>query len=416
MHTCCGFIRLIRVTAMLLRVTAIIALFAISLPVHAEYTNKLSVTANGQVLHLLLRPSQVTQNTSIYSLTGQSLPLPVRTYAGKVQGDPHSWVRLTKTANTLDGVISRFDKRFRITQNGNDPIQIEPLAGKHNSNITITHSPLKVSSRPLPETPPITHAVDIGIVVDSGFNALHNGQGLSYAMGIINSIDGIYQEEFGLSLRVKTAINIQDPDNDPLDFGAVKVESMLRSFRQFRLSNRQLDTSVSLVHLFTGNQPTDEPVGLAWIDTACRPDGYDVGLSTKYRHDVLLASHEIAHNLGALHDTDTACAVSTDKVMWPYISAGTSQHFSSCTVNSVKSSLKNSCHAPMPSASIAWSEKDLNTGAALTPLNNFPDSVTDQSIATGNLSVVAKRYAIILLALVVIRQIWRRRDKLETSL
>jgi len=414
MHTCCGFTELFRQTATLARGIAIIAILAISLPAHAEYTNKLRVSANGQLLDLLLKPSQVTHNTSVYSLTGQSLHVPVRTYEGKVQGDPHSWVRLTKTANTLDGVISRFDKRFRITQNGNNPIQIEPLAGNHNSDITITHSPLKVSNRIVAAIPPITHTVDIGIVVDSGFNALHKGRGLAYAMGLINSIDGIYQEEFGVSLRIKTAINIQDPSSDPLDFGAVEVESMLRSFRQFRLSNRQLDASVSLVHLFTGNQPTDEPVGLAWIDTACRPDGYDVGLSTKYRHDVLLASHEIAHNLGALHDTDTACAVSTDKVMWPYISAGTSQHFSRCTVNSVKSSLQNSCHAPLPSANIAWSEKDLNTGA-LTPLNAYQDNSVDQGVASDDLSAVTTRYAVTLLALLFMRQIWRRRDKIESN-
>ena len=86
-------------------------------------------------------------------------------------------------------------------------------------------------------------------------------------------------------------------------------------------------------------------MGLAWINTACRSDGYDVGISTPYRYDILLAAHEIAHNLGAQHDTDTACASDLDKVMWPYISLNTSQNFSSCTLESVKRSLVNSCHA-----------------------------------------------------------------------
>ena len=60
-------------------------------------------------------------------------------------------------------------------------------------------------------------------------------------------------------------------------------------------------SSVSLAHLFSGNTAIDEPVGLAWIDTACRSDGYDVGISTPYQHDILLAAHEIAHNLGLGH-------------------------------------------------------------------------------------------------------------------
>ena len=91
---------------------------------------------------------------------------------------------------------------------------------------------------------------------------------------------------------------------------------MLRGLRAYRMQSTLLGNEVSLVHLFSGSRAIDEPVGLAWIDTACRSDGYDVGLSTPYQHDILLAAHEIAHNLGALHDSETACAASTDCLLY----------------------------------------------------------------------------------------------------
>ena len=186
---------------------------------------------------------------------------------------------------------------------------------------------------------------------------------------LINSLDGIYREEFGLALQVESAINVIDAAADPFNYGNIAIEPMLRSFRDYRMRTPLIDEDVSLVHLFSGNKPADEPVGLAWIDTACRTDGYDVGISTHYAHDILLVAHEIAHNLGAHHDNETACAASTDKVMWPYISAGTSQHFSSCTVEAVKRSLARSCHAEVVDLELA-ATVDSGSTAGITVKNN----------------------------------------------
>ncbi len=311
-----------------------------------DYPQRMQVSANGQLLTLMLRPSRVTKNLRVVNNRGVASQIPVKTYIGKIKGDSTSWVRLTQSNNALDGVISRFGKRFRLQQSGGGSVKITPIADKHDHRITITSNHARTRpTRKAAQPQKITHVAKIGIVVDSQFNAQHNGKGLEYALSLINSVDGIYREEFGLALQVETAINITDAKNDPLIYGNVPVETMLRGFRDYRMQTTLLDPDISLVHLFTGNRPIDEPVGLAWIDTACRADGYDVGLSTQYRHDILLVAHEIAHNLGALHDSDTACSATTDNVMWPYISSATTQQFSSCTVATVKRAIANSCHA-----------------------------------------------------------------------
>ena len=312
----------------------------------SDYTSQMLLNTNGQSLTLLLRPSRVMENLSVVDNNGSTLQSGTNSYTGVIKGDPNSWVRLTQSGNSLDGVISRFGKRFQLQQRHQQPAQIRPLAGNHDLRVSITAN--NSSDRILLNnvlSSEVTRVANIGIVVDSTYNELHNGKGLEYALSVINSVDGIYREEFGLALQVDTAINVVDAATDPFNYGSVEIETMLRNFRDYRIQSPLLDQSVSLVHLFTGNRPTDVPVGLAWIDTACRPDGYDVGLSTPYKHDILLVAHEIAHNLGALHDTETSCAAATDKVMWPYISSGTSQQFSSCTIETVKRTIAESCHA-----------------------------------------------------------------------
>jgi len=322
----------------------------------AEYTQQMQLSANGEVLSLLLRPSRVTANLSVVDNYGSVQGVPVRTYSGKIAGDDNSWVRLTQGSDSLDGIISRYGKRFRLQQKGNQPAEIKPLAGNHDLRVTLTNNSFgRAAARATRPAQPVTRVAKIAIAVDSKFNAQHNGKGLEYALSLINSVDGIYREEFGLALQVESAINVTDTSADPFNYGNIAIERMLRSFRDYRMNSTLIDPNVSLVHLFTGNKSADEPVGLAWIDTACRTDGYDVGISTPYKYDILLAAHEIAHNLGALHDNETSCAASTDKVMWPYISSGTSQQFSQCTVATVKRAMARSCHAEVIGLDLAVS-------------------------------------------------------------
>ena len=344
----------------------------------AEYTQQMQLSANGEILSLLLRPSLVTANLSVVDNYGSAQGVPVRTYTGKIEGDNNSWVRLTQGSNSLDGIISRYGKRFRLQQKGNQPAVIKPLAGNHDFRVTLTNNPLSRTAANIARpAQPVTRVAKIAIAVDSKFNAQHNGKGLEYALSIINSVDGIYREEFGLALQIESAINVTNASADPFNYGNIAIENMLRSFRDYRMHSNLIDQDVSLVHLFTGNKPVDEPVGLAWIDTACRTDGYDVGISTHYKYDILLAAHEIAHNLGAQHDNETACAANTDKVMWPYISSGTSQQFSHCTVATVKRALARSCHAEVLDLELVASVNN----TAKTDVRNSVPSLTHPAAA-----------------------------------
>jgi hypothetical protein len=320
----------------------------------SDFERELTLDVDGESLRFLLNPSAVTGDLALLDQDGRELVYNDESFAGELDGEKGSWARLTINSQRLSGVYSRQGRQYEITTEQSGLIQVGPLAEQQNPLFQQQRKVLAVVQ------PPVTRIADIAIVVDSQYNTHFNGNGVQRALTIINAVDGIYRQEFGLALRVTKVITVNDPANDPFNYGAVPIERMLRNFRQYRLNSDNL-LDVSLVHLFTGNQNTDEPVGLAWINTACRTDGYDVGISTPYRYDVLLTAHEIAHNLGAQHDTDTACASEVDKVMWPYISLNTSQNFSSCTLESVQQSLANSCHAQTVDLQVSLNQTGAST-------------------------------------------------------
>ena len=340
----------------------------------AGYERELSIELAGKTIRFLLSPSDVTSSIEVTDIAGRPVDFDNKAFAGVIDGDENSWARLSITGARLTGVYSQNGRQYEIKTNAIGMITVDPLSDQHNHGLNqqAIRTALAIVRQP------VTRVANIAIVVDSKFDAYHGGNGVEKAISIINAVDGIYREEFALALRVTRLVTVNDPDNDPFNYGAVPIEQMLRNFRAYRLGANEL-ADASLVHLFTGNSNTDEPVGLAWINTACRTDGYDVGLSTPYQHDVLLAAHEIAHNLGAEHDTDTACAAQDDKVMWPYISTNTSQSFSSCTLESVERSLQNSCHAETIDLQVSLNQTNANT-VAVTVKNN--DNLRANSSAT----------------------------------
>ncbi|MEM7256849.1 MAG: M12 family metallo-peptidase [Pseudomonadota bacterium] len=303
-----------------------------------DYQRELLLDVGSESLRFLLNPSSVTAQTTVVDHDGRTVDYTDEAFAGVIDKAPNSWARLTLNRHKITGVYSKEGRQYQISTSIYGKISVNPLSEQHTPLPAQKRNVLALIQQP------VTRIADIAIVVDSQYNDYHGGQGVQKALSIINAVDGIYREEFGLAIRVKRVIAITERTNDPFNYGSIPIEQMLRNFRSYRLGSSAL-SDVSLVHLFTGNRNSDEPVGLAWINTACRSDGYDVGISTPYRHEVLLAAHEIAHNLGAQHDTDTSCASEFDKVMWPYISLNTSQNFSSCTLDTVRRSLVNSCHA-----------------------------------------------------------------------
>lgn len=276
-------------------------------------------------------------------------------FEGQVDGDPTSWVRLSqersddKKSSQYSGHIFTAGSLYKLQYRDDMGGQALAMIGKADLNqsartalISRQASADKSDSNTL-----ATRAISIGIAIDSRFNELHNGRGLAKALSIINGVDGLYQSQLGLAIEIESFRVYDDPTTDPMREFAGTMEQALENYRGIRLNDEELPRELALTHLFSGHSDPQSTIGLGWIGTACRLDGYDLSISTPFPYDMLLAAHEIAHNLGAPHDDDRQCnsdpSVSGSEVMWSELSGSTQATFSTCSLNNMRRTLDAAC-------------------------------------------------------------------------
>ncbi|MEE9321857.1 MAG: M12 family metallo-peptidase [Granulosicoccus sp.] len=323
---------------------------------------RLAVNVDGIDMRLLLSPSPLTRNTAwLDGGLADQLPPALGVYDGVVEGIADSWARVVLQQDSITGAVYSNGRHHRLL-----PANLigtldyyQPKQGKQQPQYDNSGSPLADSLQGLDGliAPPDSlrkrsrgvsgialtdvRAVPISIVVDSQYDRYFGGAGLATALNNLNVADGIYRQ-FGLALSLDEALTFAD-GGDPMAVGPATLENLLRNFRDYRLQQQTLFSGSALSYLFTGNPKTDVTLGLAWIDTACRSDGYDVGVTTPSTFGDVLLTHELGHSLGAQHDTDTSCNTNPLSLMWPNISPRTETRLSSCSAASVLSSSNRDC-------------------------------------------------------------------------
>ncbi len=325
------------------------------------------VNVDGIDMRLALVPSSLVEGTAWRDARLTDVAPPdVGVYEGTVEGVPDSWVRATIQGGDITGMI-HVDGRLRRlvpgdltgtldyyqppSRRGTSPA----LDGLADFDPAAPGLAARLQAIDLLAPPPrpatgtrrsrgalaATRVVPLSIVVDSRFDGYHAGRGLERALDYLNVADGVYREH-GLSLALDEAIAFGD-EADPLKLPTGTLESFLRAFRDYRRAHDTLFGDSAATYLFTGNRKTDPTLGLAWIDTLCRSDGYDVGVTTPSSFGDVLLTHELGHSFGAEHDSDTACRTDRDGLMWPHISAATGTRLTSCSRDSVRASQRRAC-------------------------------------------------------------------------
>ena len=323
---------------------------------------RVAVNVNGADLQLLLVPSPLTRQTQwLDGGLADQLPPSVGIYDGSVEGIADSWVRVVLRNSSITGAVYMNGKQHKLlpdnligtldyyqprTRNADGVMsESSELADRVQGIDALIAPPVDLLEQAIQGKSRSVHtdvrAVPVSIVIDSQFNRYYAGEGLSEALNNMNIADGIYRQ-FGLALVLDEAVTLSE-DSDPLNHGRVTLETILRRFRDYRLDYKSLFGQSALTYLFTGNPRTDATLGLAWIDTACRVDGYDVGVTTPSSFGDVLLTHELGHSLGAQHDTDTTCDTNEQSLMWPNISSRTESEFSECSKASVMQSRGKQC-------------------------------------------------------------------------
>jgi len=319
---------------------------------------KIKVNVDGVDLDLALTPSPLTLKTGWVDGSMQNrLPPAAGVFVGKVVGDQDSWVRAVIVENTISGVAYAFGQDYTM-QPGTligtlDYYQPRSAKTRSASSPDSVSTEVELKRDALYVPPQLGAArqatkfsdlrvVPVSIVVDAEFDRYHGGNGLAVAINQLNVADGIYRQ-FGLALTVDEVQVFSDYDTNNMLSGPATLEAYLNSFRRYRQDNRTFFNDSVLTYLFTGKQRTDSTLGLAWIDTLCRTDGYDVGITTPSAIGDVLLTHELGHSLGSQHDSDTSCNQDTSKIMWPHISPRTEVKFSGCSQASLAGARAKYC-------------------------------------------------------------------------
>ncbi len=325
---------------------------------------RVSVNVDGVDLELDLTPGLLTQEASwVDGVLQDAQPPAAGIFTGRVVGDPESWVRAVVVDDVITGTAFAYGKRYTLksdsltgTLDYYQPMKTVRRSAAARIDSTSTDIDLIedaiVTPIPLDDSATITkrsaassndmRVVPISVVIDSAFDRYHGGNGLVTALNQINVADGVYRQ-FGIALAVDEVQVYGDEDADPIEAGPATLETYLKSFRTYRLKQKTFFSDSALAYLFTGKERTDRTLGLAWIDTLCRLDGFDVGIITPSAIGDVLVTHELGHSLGSQHDTDTVCNQDSTRLMWPNISAATTTQFSSCSEQMLSGARAKSC-------------------------------------------------------------------------
>ncbi len=387
-----------------LRIHDVLTSGAIDTPVNSQgepLAIDLQLSAMGRDIRLQLQPSRLNKVAKLNGIADASLSY---LYEGTVAGDANSWARISILDGVPSGYLFHYGKLLQLesrsqlgelietTEDDQSLILVEPASSVNaarlfssfnwqvdyesfapayklstipafdpnrvDQSLAANQSPVLVNSDNTKLSYnltgrnaigiSVTRAMRIGIVVDSRFNEAHQNRGLARALSIINSVDAIYQSQLGLAVIVEGIRVYDDPATDPMRNNSGSVDQILGNFRPIRQADERLPDDLTLVHLFSGHRDPNRVIGLGWISTACRLDGYDLSLSTPFPFDALLAAHEIAHNLGALHDDNPRCLAETveqpNTLMWPALSGSSTAEFSQCSTRNMQASKNASCN------------------------------------------------------------------------
>ena len=120
--------------------------------------------------------------------------------------------------------------------------------------------------------------------------------------GILNLVDGVYQSELLLQLRISFQ-HFWDMEDDP--YTATNTSDLLAEFAEYGNTHYAAEIDYDIAHLWTDRERDDRAIaGLAALSVACSVRSASYGLSTrqtKIPDKYVTPAHEIGHNFGAVH-------------------------------------------------------------------------------------------------------------------
>lgn len=296
-------------------------------------------TVDGERQEIVLTPHDMRAGRYRAEVSGmlglqQIERMPVNTFKGVTNDGGLS--RVNFIAGQYEGYFERngvrkfFEPASRFVANDNDKYIIyraEDVRGdKHiGCELSLAERANGIeNSTPEIQNASITAPKRIEIAIDADFEYVNTLGSVNAAnaeiLGILNTIEGFYETELGLTI----SIVYQHAWTSPDPYAAANAEFTVRNFQGHWNATAPFNTvQRDTAHLFSGKANVQSQ-GWAFIGVVCNNPGFAYGASGyinwapgKY----LITSHELAHNLGANHaEAPQGCA---DSIMNAQLSGTT---------------------------------------------------------------------------------------------
>lgn len=164
----------------------------------------------------------------------------------------------------------------------------------------------------------------VGIVADCNYVQAFQGNRGKIQTALINEfslVSGIYEKSFNINIGIMSIDLMTDCDGDPTSWNAQcrPMHMLGEQMSKFSKYREKLRKDVGVFHLVTNCLHT-EVVGIAWLNQVCRTDTFTSGkdfvsgtsASTLIKNHFSVIAHELAHNLGAVHDCNKDLCATCD--------------------------------------------------------------------------------------------------------
>jgi hypothetical protein len=388
-----------------------------SLELHAAETaqsvresGRLSLDTQGRTFELDLIPYDIRGEGYQAEEVGEDgslhpVPMgPVRTFRGKVRGMEEAEARFNITDEKIEGVIITPGERYYFEPASNYTSDAKTtdylfykgsdvIEGVHGACATTMEAKLQNElERLAPKAGAVPEAtglrqVEMATEADYDYVNYFGSSAAANAeiLNIMNQVDGIYQQQLGVSFRVvyqHTWATVDDP------YSSTDAVTVLNEFTNYW--NANITRARDLAHLWT-NKLMDggQTAGIAWTGILCRDQAHSYGVSMRVLDGVkyTIAAHEIGHNFGASHPDQeptpvVACAAT---IMNSIVGAQlTFCSFSLDQMNTYLSSNSGCLFNVVTPATVQFAAANYNasegTGSALVTVTRTGDASNDVTI------------------------------------
>ena len=300
----------------------------------------------------------------------QTVPL-----AGTIDGISGSWVRVTRSASGLRGMVFDGHEMYAIEPAAEvAAVSVQPMSATGGETVVYRLAdavmPVETMTCEIaipdatPESPPTAadalqqlttelhtfqiaaaapmKQVRVGVVGDFEFVSQFGSTTPEDAIvARMNIVDGIFSTQLGVKVSLATPTLFRTA-SDP--FTQSKAPDLLTEVQNFR-NGSQAQKALGITHLMTGRNLDTSTVGIAYIGGLCS-SRFGASLSqsgSNTTQAALIAAHEIGHNFGAPHDgdPDEKCATTPNTfLMAPQLNG--SDQFSACSVAQISPYINNS--------------------------------------------------------------------------